>query len=178
MELDLKTSAEIAQSYFRSNEPLVRLGWGISGFVYLSPDTRTAVKVHRNQQSFDRELYVYRKLAMLKMNRLHGLTIPKLRGEHSESELLCMDFVSAPYLLDFAGVGLSPPDFSPETMAHWHAGIAEMFGPNSRVPYAVYHSLGQHDLYYMDFRPSNIKLDGLPGLHPIERPTEDEFGPF
>jgi hypothetical protein len=47
MELDPKTAATIAQDYFGSPVPVERLGWGISGFVYLSPDLSTAVKVFR-----------------------------------------------------------------------------------------------------------------------------------
>lgn len=85
-----------------------------------------------------------------------------------------MDFVSAPYLLDFAGVKFDPPDFSEDTMASWHASLEEFFGPNVSVAYAVYHSLAQHGMYYLDFRPSNMKLDGLPGLQPFEPPAPDE----
>ena len=59
-------------------------------------------------------------------------------------------------------------------MKLWHAGIEEMFGPNAWVAYAVYHSLAEHDLYYRDFRPSNLKLDGLPGLEAVERPSSDD----
>ena len=90
MNLDLKIAAEIAQRYFRIDQPLVNLGWGISGFVFLSPDTRTAVKVHRRIEGFQRELYVYRKLNQLKITQLHGLTIPKLRDVHIPSRLLLL----------------------------------------------------------------------------------------
>jgi hypothetical protein len=58
-------------------------------------------------------------------------------------------------------VSFDPPDFSDETMESWHAGIREMFGPNAHVVYAVYHSLAQRGIYYMDFRPSNLNLTGL-----------------
>ena len=96
---------------------MIRLGWGISGFVYLSPDLRTAVKVHRHQESFARELEVYERLRRLRMTRLHDLTIPRLRGHARNYNLIQMDFVSAPYLLDFAGVLFDPPDFPSDTMA-------------------------------------------------------------
>src|SRR5688500_14974572 len=99
MELDHQSAARIAQRYFHTSEPLVRLGWGISGYVYLSPDLRTAVKVHRHEESFARELEVYRRLRRLGITQLHGLTVPKLRGYHSDVKLIRMDFVSAPYLL-------------------------------------------------------------------------------
>lgn len=158
MELDHRSAAEIAEFYFNASAPLVRLGWGISGYVYLSPDLRTAVKVHRRSQSYARELEVYRRLNSLRITQLHGLSIPKLRGHRDDLNLIQMDFVSAPYLLDFAGVLFTEPDFSPDVMADWHAKITEYFGSNAAIAYAVYNSLARHGMYYMDFRPSNLKL--------------------
>ena len=173
MELDHTAAAAIAQRYFATSEPLVRLGWGVSGYVYLSPDLRSAVKVHRSEESFSRELEVYQRLRRLRITQLHGLTIPKLRDFRADMKPIQMDFVSAPYLLDFAGVRFEPPDFSEDTMAIWHAGLEELFGPNVWIVYAVFHSLEQHGMYYTDFRPSNIKLEGLPGLLPFEPPDFD-----
>jgi tRNA splicing endonuclease len=174
MELNQQAAAEIAGSYFGTTKPLERLGWGIGGFVYLSPDNRSAVKVHRGDEGFARELEVYRRLRRLGMAQLHGLNIPKLRDHRADLRLIQMDFVSAPFLLDFAGVQFHAPDFPSDVMADWHARLEEFYGPNAWVAYAVYESLARHGIYYMDFRPSNLKLDGLPGLEPFEAPTEDE----
>ena len=161
MEQDHHIAAETARKYFRSATQLVRLGWGISGFVYLSPDARTAVKVHYRQESFERELQVYRRLNKLKIIKIQGLTVPKLRNARRRIKLLQMDFVRPPYLLDFAGASFTPPDFSEETMKNWEEGIAEMFGRNAHIAYAVYNSLARLGIYYMDFRPSNMNLTGL-----------------
>jgi hypothetical protein len=139
MELDQKAAAEIAQRYFRTKQPLTRLGWGISGYVYLSPDLQT-------------------------VSNLYGLTSPKLRGYRTDLKLIRMDFVRAPYLLDFAGVRFIPPDFPADTMELWHAGIEENFAPHTNIVYAVYNTLSGHGLYYLDFRPSNLKLQGHPDL--------------
>jgi hypothetical protein len=165
MELDHRTAAAIAGLYFDTSVPLVRLGWGISGYVYLSPDLRTAVKVHRHHESYVRELEVYRRLSQLRITRLHGLSIPKLRAYRDELNLIQMDFVSAPYLLDFAGVQFAEPDFSPDVMADWHTKIADFYGPNASIAYDVYNSLARHGMFYMDFRPSNLKLADPPETH-------------
>ena len=162
MELDHRTAAEIAGLYFNTRAALVRLGWGISGYVYLSPDLRTAVKVHRRCESYARELEVYRRLSRLRITQLHGLSIPKLRGYRDDLNLIQMDFVSAPYLLDFAGVQFTEPDFSPEVMADWHAKIADFYGSNASIAYDVYNSLARHGMFYMDFRPSNLKIADAP----------------
>ena len=172
MYLDREATAKIAQQYFQTDKALVPLGWGISGSVYLSPDLLTAVKVHYSELSFRQELLVYRRLAALKITELHGLTVPKLRAAHADVKLLQMDFVSAPYLLDFAGAMFDPPDFPDDKMEHWHAEIESNFGPNAHIVYAVYNTLSQHGIYYVDFRPSNLNLAGLPGLKPFNA-TED-----
>jgi hypothetical protein len=178
MAIDHTTAAAVAGRYFNTDKPLKSLGWGVSGFVYLSPSLRSAVKVHRHNEQFSRELEVYQRLLFLKIYGLHGLTIPKLRGFNEEAMAIEMDFVSAPYLLDFAGCIFDAPDFSEDAMDQWHANIERYFRPNTSVVYDVYNSLVGYGIYYMDFRPSNLKLDGLPGLVvaiPDPDADDDEF---
>lgn len=174
MASDDQIAARLAQEYLGTTDPLVRLGWGMSGFVYLSPNAQTAVKVHRYQEHFEYELNVYRRLRLLKLTRLHKLTIPKLIAAQPSVKILQMDFVRPPYLLDFAGARLQPPDFSPEVIEHWHADIAEKFGANTDIVYAVYHALIRHGIYYLDFRPSNLNLAGHPGLKSNEPDENDD----
>src|SRR4051812_19100968 len=149
MELDPKTAALIAQHYVGAIEPLTRLGWGIGGFVFLSPNLHSAVKVHRYRDGFERELETYQRLARLKISKMLGLTIPKLQDYQRIPDLIRMDFVSPPFLLDFAGVAFSPPDFEADVMADWHAGLHERFAANVSIAYAVYTALAQHGIYYM-----------------------------
>lgn len=84
-----------------------------------------------------------------------------------------MDVVSAPYLLDFAGCLFSPPDFPADTINHWHMQNEEWFAPNTAIVYQVYDSLRKLGIWYMDFRISNLKLDGLPGLKQRESSKAD-----
>jgi hypothetical protein len=175
MDPDQAKSAEIAKRYFGITTPPTRLGWGIGGYVYLSPDMHSVVKVHRREEGFTRELEAYQRLRRLRIIQLHGLTIPKLKHHRRDLKLIRMDFVVAPYLLDFAGVSFDPPDFSEETMENWHTGVNEMFGPNAHIAYAVYDSLARHGIYYMDFRPSNLNLTGLPGVEPFDPSAADDL---
>jgi hypothetical protein len=75
-----------------------------------------------------------------------------------------MDFVKPPYLLDFAGCSLKPPDEA--LLEGWHESLNAMFGANVDVVYAVYGELARNEIYYLDFRPSNLNLAGLPGIAP------------
>jgi hypothetical protein len=174
MEIDHKATELVAAAFLGVSPPLQRLGWGITGDVYLSPDLRTAVKVHRREESYARELEVYRRLRKLNIIELHGLSVPKLRGWSDKLKVIQMDAVSPPFLLDFAGVLFSSPDYSADAMQHWYESINERYGPNAHIAYAVYHELLKHGLYYMDFRPSNMCLTGLPGLEPFDPSLDDD----
>lgn len=148
----------------RVTVPLLRLGWGVSGAVFLSPDARTAIKVFHREEQYQTELNAYRILWRAKLFELHGLTIPRPRGRDDKLFAISMAVVRPPFLLDFAGVSFHPPDFSSEVLANWHDDLHEKFGANVRVAYAVYDSLRKLGIYYMDFRHSNMNLEGLPGL--------------
>jgi hypothetical protein len=130
---------------------------------------------HHRQESFDRELEVYRRLRRLRINRVLGFTVPKLRGSSSDVKVIRMDVVRPPFLLDFAGVLFSPPDFPEMTLAHWHQEIADRYGPNAPLVYSVYNALAAHDLYYVDFRHSNLNLKDHPDAIPVEPPHYEDL---
>ncbi len=89
-------------------------------------------------------------------------------------QLVEMDIVSPPFLLDFAGVRFADPGFSADTLVDVHATIAERFGANAHVAYAVYNSLLRYGMYYLDLRPSNLNLSGLEGADPFPFGTVDD----
>ncbi|MBC8107990.1 MAG: serine/threonine protein kinase [Anaerolineae bacterium] len=170
MDSDAIKFADIAQKYIGTGAPLARLGWGISGYVYLAPDLRTAVKVLKYSAGFQAEVRTYQLLRRLGMRQLLGFTIPRMLDYREDILAIQMDFVRSPYLLDFAGVQFKKPDFSGDVMAHWHQKISEFFSPNEAMIYAVYAALARHGIYYMDFRPSNINMTG----HPEAKAPEKE----
>jgi hypothetical protein len=175
MELDDRRDIEIVQQYFGLSSPLPRHGGGISGFVYQSPDRASAVKVHSREESFAQEVEAYQRLRRLRLVSLHGLNIPRLLDVQKDTRLIAMEFVLAPFLLDFAGVLFKPPDFPPDTLTAWHHSIHKRYGPNAWVAYLVYESLARHGIFYLDFRKSNMLLDGLPGTVPFDENTDDDF---
>ena|SRR6266545_3071247 len=177
MNVDKKTANLIAQQYLGTPLPPDPYAWGISGYVYLSPDLQSVVKVHHRKEGYDTELEVYQRLRRLGLTRLHGLEIPKLRDYRDDLKVIRLDFVNKPFLVDFAGVLFQPPEtlFSAETIEQWHAEIQERFGRNAHIAYAVYHSLAQHGMYYVDMRPSNVNVQGLPGVEPFEAMNSDDL---
>jgi hypothetical protein len=153
-----------AQSFIGTKNALDVLGWGVSGFVFLSPDLMTAIKVHHNSDGFHTEVKAYELLRRHRITQIDGITIPKLRKADFDRGLIQIDFVSPPYLLDFAGVRFSDPEFPSETVREIHEDIQLRFGRNAPIAYAVQHRLLQIGMYYLDLRPSNLNLQGLAGV--------------
>jgi hypothetical protein len=151
-----------AQQYIGTSEALTELGWGVSGIVFASPLLKTAIKVHHRPESFQTELRAYEFLKRIRLTTLHGLTIPRLRGHDERRQLIEIDLVRPPYLLDFAGVRFEDPQFSADTLADIHETIRLRFGNRASVAYAVYDSLRKLGMYYLDLRPGNLNFRGLP----------------
>jgi len=165
----------IAQRYFGSAAPPERIGWGISGYVYVSPELPTVVKIHHHQEFFARELEVYQRLSTLRLTSIIGLNVPRLIDHRPSLRLIEIELVDAPYLLDFAGVEYTPPEIAwePDRVAQWHEEIGYRFGPNAHIAYAAHHALTRYGMYYMDLRPSNVNLTGFPGVE-ADPPSEFE----
>jgi hypothetical protein len=173
MQSDSDDPAAIAQRYTKATAPLKILGSGMGGVVFLAPDLRTAIKIHHQASTYENEVEAYRRIKRAGITSVRGLTIPKPRAHVPAWKLIRMDFVSPPFLLDFAGALFHPPDFDPDAMAAWHDQLQFLFGRNVSIIYDVYHLLSRHGIWYMDFRPSNIKLEGLPDYDPTPD-VEDE----
>jgi hypothetical protein len=152
----------VVQHYIGSDRPLAILGYGVSGAVFKAPDLRAAFKVHRSAEGFATETAAYRRLAAAGALSLHGLVIPQMISNQPELRLLQLDIVAPPFLLDFAGVHFSPPDYSVDVMNLWRADIDRQFGLDAWLVHLVHDSLAKLGIYYMDIRPSNINLKGHP----------------
>lgn len=176
MTYDPTAAHAAAQKFFQTTRTLKRLGLGVSGTVYLSPDLRTAAKIHHQHESFETEVSVYHLLKQRRIFSLNGLTIPKLICAVTAERIIQMDFVSAPYLLDFAGVLFEDPEYPEEVKAHWYAEVEQRFGVNTHLAFDVYNTfLAQLGLYYMDLRPSNLKLEGLADFQPHVPESKEDW---
>jgi hypothetical protein len=151
-----------AQSFLGTKEALDVLGWGVSGFVFLSPDLMTAIKVHHKPEGFFMEVKAYELLRQHRITQIAGLTVPKLRQADYSRQLIQIDFVSPPFLLDFAGVKFSDPGFPPDTIVENSREVVAKFGANAHIAFAVQYHLRRIGMYYLDLRPGNLNLEGHP----------------
>ncbi len=162
MEFTFKEAIEAARNYSGGVEPLASLGWGISGYVFFLPRRLAAIKVHRAVDAYENEVAMYALLAKLRLTRLSGFTIPKVRAVHHGLRIIEMDFVRPPFVLDFAGASLAPPDFSEDTIDQWQQDVAVRFESNAGLVWALYHALTLRGIYYTDLRPSNVNVTDHP----------------
>jgi hypothetical protein len=109
-----------------------RLGFGIHGIIFVAEDNskggRTAVKVHRAAEPFQRETAVYERLRGAGVSRILGFNVPQFIRLDDELRIIEMSIVARPFVLDFAGAWLDkPPDFPDEIWAEWEAEKRDQF---------------------------------------------------
>jgi len=138
-----------------------RLGFGIHGIIYVAEDKsaggKTAVKVHRESEPYQRECAVYQRLQEIGVTEILGFNVPQLIRTDDELRIIEMTIVTRPFVLDFAGAYLdAPPHFSDEIWADWEAGKRDQFDANWGQVKQVLDALENWDIYMVDVSPTNI----------------------
>jgi hypothetical protein len=138
-----------------------RLGSGVHGIILVAVDKRNggkaAIKVHREREAFLRECAVYERLADARVASVEGFHVPQIIEADDNLQIIRMTIVRRPFLLDFAGAYLdSPPEFSDEVIAEWHAEKEEQFGNRWPTVQSVLYELRQLGIHMVDVSPSNI----------------------
>lgn len=119
---------------------------------------RFAVKIHRAEDAYRRELSSYRRLAEAGVVALRGFNVPQLLGWDDECFAIEMTIVARPFVLDFGGAWLDEePEFSPEQWSYWAEEKSEQFGPERwREVLAVLALLRAYGIFMHDVTPTNI----------------------
>jgi len=138
-----------------------RLGFGIHGMVFVAENNskpgKTAIKVHRMIEPFERECAVYERLRASEVTSLCGFHVPQLIRIDNRLLVVEMTVVVRPFVLDFAGAYLDiPPDFPEEIWIEWEEEKREQFDgywPQVREVLGELEGLGVH---MVDVSPSNV----------------------
>ncbi len=109
-----------------------RLGFGIHGIIYVAEHKftggKTAVKVHRQSEPYQRERAAYERLREIGVSKLRDFKVPQLIRTDDGLLVIEMTIVTRPFVLDFAGAWLdAPPDFPDEIWAEWEASKSDQF---------------------------------------------------
>src|SRR5436190_829484 len=87
-----------------------------------------AIKVHRFEESYQREKKAYERLKSCRISSVHGFDVPQLIAFEDDLRVIEMTIVARPFVLDFAAAYLdSRPDFSEEIWADWEKDKREQF---------------------------------------------------
>ena len=145
-----RKAIELAKSYIGTTAEPDKLGFGVSGVVFLSPGGTTAIKIHQRLRSFQVELQAYEIITKHGLFDICGLSIPRLLHYDTKMRIIEMTVVEPPYLLDFAGVTFEPIDFSTDTQREIGLKIERQFGTNAHFAYLVQHELEKYGIYYLE----------------------------
>jgi hypothetical protein len=132
------------------------LGLGTDGAVWKS-SRKTAVKALERERNYRIELECYQRLYDADVTRVCGFAVPKLIGFHDDFQIIEMDIVSPPFVLDFAKCWLdTPPEFSDKQWDDWQAAGQELFEARWQAVLELLAVLKQYGIYYYDAKPANI----------------------
>src|SRR5688500_5317692 len=138
-----------------------RLGFGIHGIIFAATGNSsygfTAIKAHRSEEPYKRELSSYSRLAEERVEAIQGFNVPQLIGRDDSLLVIEMTIVTRPFVLDFAGAYLgSPPDFSEEIWSEWENEKKQQFGAKWSTVEDVLFELRRLGIHMIDVSPSNI----------------------
>ena len=136
------------------------LGAGYDGIVFAT-DVPSAVKAFRHEALYQNELAVYRRLEEHAVRAVKGFKVPRLLRSDDELWTLEIEWVTPPFVLDFAGARLDePPPYAndPEVMGPWLAEKREQFGDRWPTVSGVLASFRRLGIYLSDVKPGNIEF--------------------
>jgi len=133
------------------------LGDGTDGAVW-STSRGTAIKVFRADFGYHNERDAYLRLAEFGVtNNLAGFWIPRMQGYDDRLWVVEMDLMQKPpYVIDFAKVRFTSPDFSDEVLADCEARGRERFEHNWPAVKSLLQAFESFQIYYLDPTPYNI----------------------
>ena len=123
----------------------------------------TAVKGLCRQRNYIAELECYERFLANGVEKIKGFAVPRLIGHDDELQIVEIEIVAPPYIIDFAKCRLDVRfDFSPEVMADWDEAGAELFEGRWREVKLLLAALERYGIYYLDAKPGNITFDPVP----------------
>ncbi|MSR56212.1 MAG: hypothetical protein EXS05_00825 [Planctomycetaceae bacterium] len=142
------------------------IGFGQDGIV-LATHSGTAVKALRFENLYRKELAVYLRLKEKDIGQLCGFYVPRLIGHHDELMVIEMEFVTPPFIVDFASAGV---DFNPlakydrEQRIEQEETWAETFENRWPVVKSLLSELRSLGIYLSDVNANNIRFAPEPEL--------------
>jgi len=140
-----------------------KLGSGVHGLVLVADrqieSARTAIKVHREREAYERERSVYERLAERSIVDVRGFHVPRMIGCDESLWIVEMTIVTRPFVLDFAGAYLDRAmDFPEDVWNAWETEKREQFGDHWSRVQQILGTLESYGIFMTDVSPGNIGL--------------------
>ncbi|TWT37486.1 hypothetical protein KOR34_24380 [Posidoniimonas corsicana] len=139
-----------------------KLGYGTDGTVWVT--SNSAVKAVHRYENYYVERASYERLAEADISSIGRFAVPRLIDSDDSLQIVEMEIVEPPYVLDFGKVYLDAPPFywrDPQLRKNAYDEWRERFDSHWEEVASVVYELERHGIYYIDPRPSNINTDGL-----------------
>lgn len=139
------------------------LGTGTQGTVLTAQSPRHpwtfAVKFHRREIAYNREVGVYLRLQDLEVTDVCGHDVPLLLTYDDELLTIEMTIVSSPFCLDFGWEYLDKlPDYSPEVWRDWREEKEEDFDGKCPAVEEILDEFRWMGIHNADVNPGNIRF--------------------
>jgi hypothetical protein len=137
------------------------LGSGKDGLVIAAKrkekPAHVAVKVHRFEESYQREKVAYQRLRDRGIREVLGFNVPQFTASDDNLRVIEMTIVTRPFVLDFAAAYLDRrPEFSEEVWADWEKDKQDQFEGRWPQVQAILAEFEQIRIYLLDVSPANI----------------------
>ena len=118
----------------------------------------TAIKASLRWSNYYTERRCYERLKEKGVREIEGLVVPRLIGFSDELQVIEIDVVMPPCLIDFGKAYIDERSpYTPEQLAEWHEELKEIFDDDYRVVRKVLASLwAYYGIDYTDAKPKNI----------------------
>ncbi|MBX3436866.1 MAG: hypothetical protein KF861_05185 [Planctomycetaceae bacterium] len=134
------------------------LGSGYDGIVFAT-NRATAVKALRYEELYRRERDVYIRLRDRNVEFVEGFRVPALIGYDDQLWIVEMEFVTPPFVVDFAGAYLDErPQFPAEVYSDWQQEKIDQYGADWPLVQSVMAGFARLGIYLGDVKPGNITL--------------------
>ncbi len=138
-----------------------KLGSGKDGIVLAAKHkdkaADVAIKIHRLEETYDREKRAYQRLGMAAVTSVLGFNVPELIDFDDGLPALEMTIVKRPFILDFAAAYLDRrPEFPEDTWTMWEEEKREQFEGRWPAVQEILAAFERIGIYLLDVSPANI----------------------
>jgi hypothetical protein len=158
-----KSLQQAAEEYCRGREIEIdlddALGHGQDGSVWKS-SVPSAIKALHSWENYYRERQCYQRFAEKRIRLINGLAVPRLIGFNDSLQVIEMEIVSPPFLLDFGKAYFDcKAPYDSDQLAAWYQEMNDLWEDDyPLVCSLVFELWSRFRIHYLDVKPGNVQF--------------------